>query len=189
MEPNENLWKHLLIRVVIISGIGILVGYVLYRKAVFMPSMVPFQFVESSITAGLAYAFLKKSTYRNMAAALCGWYFIALLTFADINPWLPILYGAYILGITAAILIDDYIITKLGATNPFVRIIFAGAIISVMNGVIIVALRLVSWQFSHFEWSFKNMEYGAIIGLAVGIGIELAEYADRKMAEFNENYA
>jgi len=188
MNTIEESWKHIALRVLVISGVGILVGFIFYRGHVIIPTMRSFQFTESSITAGLAYAFWKSSTTRNVFAALFIWYVLATGLFVEFNWWLPILHLAYIGGITASIYLYN-IVVKRYARRAILRIIFAGAIIAVANGFILIVLSLfrfdaaISHLTTRLEWANRNMELGAIIGLAIGIGIEIAEYLNGKFIE------
>jgi hypothetical protein len=190
MNTTANDWKHVILRVIVISGVGIIVGFIFYRYSVFIPTMRSFQFTESSITAGIAYAFLKSSTPRNLWASLFVWYVVLTGLLVEFNWWLPILNLAYISGITAAIFIYNRVMNKPFANRAILRIIFGGAITATANGFIIVALGLFSSKsvVSHFTvWldAIKfNVEIGAVIGLAIGIGIEIAEYLNGKLTEY-----
>jgi hypothetical protein len=152
--------------------------------------MRPFQFTENSITAGLAYAFWKSSTSRNMWIALFIWYILTIELLVEFNWWLPILNLAYISGITAAIFVYNTVVNKPFVTGMFLRVIFAGVIIAIANGVIVIVLGIFSLNViaSHFaDWLdaiIFNIEIGIVIGLAVGIGIEIAEYLNKKLSEY-----
>ena len=56
MNTIENAWKQAILRALIVSLSGIILGFVLYQNAIFVPTMVASQFLKSSITAGIAYA-------------------------------------------------------------------------------------------------------------------------------------
>jgi len=193
MKKNENHWKHILLRAAIISGAGIITGYIIYGSSVFVPTMKAFQFTESGVTAGLAYAFFKSSMTRNLWTALFVWYVVLCGLLIEFNWWLLILNLTYIGGITGGILLYNRVVAKPYLNKLFLRIIFAGAIISIANSIIIVVLGIFSlWVVvAHFPvWSdaiWFNMKIGAIIGLAIGIGIELAEYFDGALVEYENN--
>jgi len=73
LDTIENIWKHIILPVIVVSGIGILVGFIFNRNQIFIPTMRSFQFTESSVTAGLAYTIFKKPTLRNIWVALFIW--------------------------------------------------------------------------------------------------------------------
>ncbi|MDE3056740.1 MAG: hypothetical protein KGJ59_02115 [Bacteroidota bacterium] len=191
MNTIESTWKHLLLRAAVVSGVGILVGYIFYRSSVFNPHMRAFQFTVSSITAGIAYAMLKSPVPRNLWAALFSWYIILTGLLITFNRWMLILNLVYIIGVTVAIFVYNNVAAKPFLKRAVLRVAFAGAIIATTNGLIIIVLSLVSVRtviVSHFttllKWVNLNMQFGAIIGLAVGIGIELAEYLDKNVVAY-----
>jgi hypothetical protein len=185
-------WKHLLLRAAVISGAGILVGYIFYGGLVFDPTMKASQFFISSITAGLAYAFLKSSKPRNLWAALLIYFIVFAGLRVEVSWWNTILNLVYISLITAAIFVYNYIVRKPFSKYVILRIIFASAITSIANGLIIVVLgafnvQVIVNQFSHwFEAVEFNVMIGAMIGLAIGVGIELAEYFNSALVEYEE---
>jgi len=74
MNIIENPWKHVILRALVISGIGVLVGSIFYRSSVFIPTMRPFQFTVSSISAGIAYAFSEK--FNATPSLACTFYLV-----------------------------------------------------------------------------------------------------------------
>ena len=190
MNIIENPWKHVILRALVISGIGVLVGSIFYRSSVFIPTMRPFQFTVSSISAGIAYAFLKSSMRRHLLPALFIWYVVLTGLLVKLTWWALILNLTYISGVACAILIYSYAITKPYSNRIILRIIYSGAIMSSINCLIMIALAVFSLNaiFSHFSvWlsSVKhNAELGAIIGLAFGLGIEIAEYLNGKLNQY-----
>ena len=192
MDTTENTWKQTILRALIVSTSGILVGFVFYGNAIFVTTLMPYQFIGSSITAGIVYAMLRSQSPQSVWAILFVWY--ALLTGREgiHNSWLFILYFTYIAGITAAIFAYNYIVARPFANRVALRPIFAAAITAVVNGLIIIALELISYMVYGVHLKFRldivnsNAQFGAIIGLAIGIGIEIAEYIIRKLSESGE---
>ena len=142
MNTSKDIWKHLILRVFVIAGVGILVGYIFYRDNVFTPTIRAFQFLGSSITAALVYAVLKSYSSRYLWPVLFVWYVILTGLIVEFNWWLPILNLAYIGGITAAIYAYNYITTRLFVNSAALRIVSSGTIISIVNGLIIIVLSL-----------------------------------------------
>jgi hypothetical protein len=192
---EEHIWKHVLLRAFAIAGIGVVIGYVFYGDKVFIPTMRASQFMVSSITAGLSYALLKSSAQRNFWSVIFVWYVLLCGVFVEFNRWLIILNAVYIGGISGAILLYTYVVPLKYTNNFMVRIFFAGAIISVANGIIIVVLGFFSFGtiMSHFSvwWEsvLFNLKIGSIIGLGVGAGIEIAEYFNGALVEYEEGLA
>ena len=190
MTSIENTWKHIILRVIVVSGVGILVGLTLYRSSVFVPTRWAFQFTVSSISAGLAYAFLKSPLRRHLLPALFIWYVILTGLLLRLTWRSLILDLAYIGGVAFVILIYNYGTTKPYLNNVVLRIIYSGAIMTIVNCVIVICLALFSLNsvLSHvsvFLSSIKlNAEIGVIIGLAVGAGIEISEYIIGKLSEY-----
>ena len=192
MNANEQ-WKHILLRAVTISGVVVFVGYILYGGNVFTPTMKASQFMASGITAGLSYAFWKSEKPWNMYAALFCWYIAATFLLIDFNRWLLILNLSYIGCIASAVVLNNFVAGKPFAKNFIVRIFFAGAIIAIANGVIIVILGMFSYFTIINRLSIRqeallfNVKIGSVIGLAAGAGIELAEYFNGALVEYEQN--
>ncbi len=190
MDTIENTWKHIILCAIVISGVGILVGFIFYRYSVFIPTMRPFQFAVSSISAGLAYAFSKSSIQRHLLPALFVWYVVLTGLLVKLTWWSLILNFAYVGGITSAIFVYNYAASKPYSNRIILRIIYAGAIIAIANGLILMFLGIFSVKVIFFHFSVwlsaieYNVEIGAVIGLAIGLGIEIAEYLNGKMNEY-----
>ncbi len=192
MDTTENTWKQTILRSLIISGSGILVGFLLYGRAITISTLMPIQFTLSSITAGIVYAVLKSQSPRSVWAMLFVWYALITGREAMHNSWLFILAFVYIAGITSAIFAYNYIVARPLANRLVLRPIFAGAITALVNGLIIIALALIQYMVYgvHFKIRLEivnaNVQLGAIIGIAIGIGIEIAEYLIKKLNEDEE---
>ena len=192
MNTIENTWKRSILRALIVSVTGIIAGFILYKNAIFIPTMIPFQFLRSSITAGIVYAALKSQSPRNVWPMLLVWY--ALLTGQPAlhNPWLFYLTFANVAGITFAIFTYNKIVTRPFAKRLVLRLIFAAAITALVNGLIVITLNLIQFAFYHVHFAIRlaiinlNAQFGAIIGISIGIGIEIAEYLIQKLNQSEE---
>ncbi|GEM_PF-1396301 len=193
MNTTENSWRHIILRAFIVSGVGILVGFILYRSAVFIPRMWPFQFTVSSIPAGVAYALNKSSMRRHLLPALLIWYIILTGLIVKLTWRSVILNFAYVVVITLAVFVYNYVVTKPFSSKAILRIVFAGAIISIANGSITILSAIYLFKFilaNSVVWLNAlehNAEIGAVIGLAIGAGIEIAEYLNNKLCEHEIN--
>ena len=192
MDTTENTWKQTILRALIISGSGILVGFLLYGRAITISTLMPIQFTLSSITAGIVYAALKSQSPRSVWAMLFVWYALITGREAMHNSWLFILAFVYIAGITSAMFAYNYIVARPLANRLVLRPIFAAAITALVNGLIIIALALISYMVYGVHFKIRldivnsNVQFGAIIGIAIGIGIEIAEYLIKKLNEDEE---
>jgi len=182
MDSMHDAWKYVVSRALIVSGSGMILGFILYQFLIFTPTMKPSQFTFSSINIGITYAALKSHSPRNGLAALFVWYIIATTVFVQFNWWLLILNVAYIAGMACAVFILQRVVNTRLAQGSLQRIVLAGAVVSVTNALIVIVLTLFSLRvlISHassiMETIFYNLQIGALIGLATGIGMELAEY-------------
>ena len=186
MESIQIYSKQIIVRILIVAGTGIAVGFVLFRSAIFIPTMTTIQFTISSITVGLFYSMIKSSTLRNGLATLLIWYFVNSVFFDPHNRWMWILNLAYISGIAGACYLSMFTIKKGYVNGMVMRIAAFTVFIAIVNGLIVVILSLYSWRraIAHldklFQSTLSNLELGAMIGLGLGIGIEIAEYIINK---------
>lgn len=189
MTSTHNSSTHAILRAVVVSGSGLILGFILYRSLVFTPTMKAFQFTVNSVTIGVAYAGLKSSSTRNGFAALFVWYVLLTAVIGEFNSWLPILSLAYIVGMASATFVHQRAVKMRLLRGAIQRIVAAGAIIAIANALIVVFLALFSLKVavSHasrmMETIYHNLQLGALIGLATGLGMELAEYLNRKFIE------
>jgi hypothetical protein len=175
--------KHALMRAVVVSGLGIGLGFVFYQFSVFTPTMKAFQFTMSSVTIGVAYAALKGHSTRNGLAALFVWYVVLTAgVIRDFNSWLLVLNLAYIGGMAAATYVHQRVLNTRFSTGRIQRIVLAGVTTALANGLIVLFLALFFLQaaIAHaaaiMETVYYNLQLGSLIGLATGSGMEVAEY-------------
>jgi hypothetical protein len=185
MDTTQGAWKRAIARAIVVSVLAIAVGLLFYRLSVFVATMRAFQFTISGISIGLAYAALKGDALRNGLAALFVWYALLTGLMEDFNSWLLILNLAYIGGMAGATYLHQRVVQSRVVRGALPRVALAGAFMSIANGLIVVFLVLVSWRtavFTHpatwLDVAYVNLQIGALIGLATGLGMELAEYVD-----------
>jgi len=182
MVSTHNRWKHAITRAVVVSSLGILLGFALYQLSAFTPTLKTFQFTLSSVTIGIAYAASKAHNTRNGVAALFVWYVILTGLVREFNFWLLILNLAYIGGMTGATLVHQHFAKRGLVKGAIGRIVLAGVIVAVANGLIVWFLSLfylkttISHAAAIMETVFFNLQLGALIGVATGLGMEVAEY-------------
>lgn len=181
MKNIEEL-KRAAFRFIIVSGLIIALAYLIYRIAVFTPTMWAFQYFISGITIGISYTTFRNKNYREGIVLLLLWYIILVGVISQGNYWVFILEGVYTCIIALAIHLYLIIISKPFIKNEITRIIISIIILGLCNSLIVVVLNLYTLQsiFSHFpnmlDAMFLNMKIGAMLGLFMGVGIELANY-------------
>ncbi len=182
MKINSDSIVQSILRFLIVSGVVIIGGYLVYEKSVFISTQWPYQFFSSGITLGIAYAAFCDNHIREGIAMLLGWYLILTLSPPGHNSWLFILFGAYVILIAYAVYYYLRIIKKSFASNSLVRIIIACVLIAVTNSIIVLVLVLITLPASsanlviRLEGMFLNLKIGAGLGLLFGFGAELADY-------------
>jgi hypothetical protein len=188
MNSTQKTWTEALVRTIVVAGSGVLLGFALYESQVFTPTMVAFQFTMSSVSAALVYATMRSTSIRNGLATLLVWFVVLTWAIEEFNPWLLWLNSIYIIGIGVAILTYTHLIRELLFRFGFARIFLAGALLSIANGLIIVVLALITRRYGLQDaekiWTLvvRNCEFGALIGLAVGCGIEIAEIVMKRLS-------
>ena len=179
---NTEIMMRAIIRFSIIAGLIITLAFLIYRIAVFTPTMWAFQYFISGITIGLAYVTFRDKNYRIGLVLLLLWYIILVSVISEGNSWVFILDGAYTCIIALAVHLYIIIINKPFIKNEISRIIASTIILGVCNSLIILVLNLYSFQslFAHFSYMldamFLNLRIGAMLGLFMGVGIELSNY-------------
>jgi len=120
--------------------------------------------------------------FTSFYPVFLAWYIILVGVISQGNYWVFILEGVYTCIIALAIHLYLIIISKPFIKNEITRIIISIIILGLCNSLIVVVLNLYTLQsiFSHFpnmlDAMFLNMKIGAMLGLFMGVGIELANY-------------
>ena len=190
MHTNENTLRQEILRALIVTASGILVGFALYGNAVFVSTLMPSQFTVCSGTAGIVYTTLKSKKRRKEWAMLIVWYAIYTGQQSMYNSSVLIRSLTCIAGMTFAVLVYNRIVIRPFANRMVLRPIFAAAIVALVNGLLAIALEFIAYMVYHVPFKIQldtvmsNAHMGAIIGFAIGIGIEIAEYLIRKMHEY-----
>jgi hypothetical protein len=173
--------NHTIIRGLIVIASGIGVGFLFNRSLIFIPTMVAFQFTYSSITAGLFYAFLKSSSLRSALLAALVWY-VASTVIDPKNHYTLVMDCVYVVGISAAVYLYLHLIRGPVFNGIVHRIATMSLLTGLTNALIAIGLVLFWAVFARIslhrapQLGFENFQIGTLIGLGVGVGIELAEY-------------
>jgi hypothetical protein len=181
MSPLKGHINHTIVRILIVCASGIAAGFLFYGSLIFIPTMVPFQFTYSSITASLFYGFQKSSSLRNALLAVLVWY--AASTLIDVkNSSMLVLCFAYVAGISVVVYLYLRLIHRPVLNGVFQRVATFSLLTGTVNLIIAVALTafwaaLAGMSFHRVpQIAVDNFQIGTLIGLGIGAGIEIAEY-------------
>ena len=176
-----ELVKQALVRCISISGVIIGLAYLIHGSSVVIPTRWPFQYLISGITIGIAFTTFRDNNYREGIALLALWYVILLGSIAERFMWIFILEGTYIIIISFAVYLYITIIRNPFINNEFLRVCTSIVILALANSFIIIVLKLISLTpiYPHlsqiFDAMFLNMKIGAMLGLFMGVGVELSD--------------
>lgn len=176
-----ELIKQGIVRCISVSGVIIAIAYFIYGSGIFIPTHWPFQYLISGITIGISFTTFRDKNYREGIMLLALWYIILLGSVAGERKWTFILEGTYIVTISVAVYFYITIVRKPFIDNEFLRVCTSTAILGVANSFIIVVLKLFSFTQIYprlpqiFEVMFLNLKIGAMLGLFMGVGIELSD--------------
>jgi hypothetical protein len=178
--------KQFILRVVIIAGCGMFVGFLWSGSSIFTSTNMAFQFTANSIAAGLSYALFKRTSVLNSFLVLFCWFLI--LTFVEEfnNRWMYVLNVVYTAGIASVIYVYILFVDKKILHNTIRRVLgLTGAIatINVLHVLVLVLISLgLSWIHypryvsSIYSSCLINLRIGAINGFGVALGIEIVDY-------------
>jgi hypothetical protein len=181
MSTLQGHLKPLLVRLLVITTSGLLVGYLFRGSSIFNPSTVAFQFTFNSITAALFYSTMKSSSTRNALVVALVWYLLSTLTYPK-NVHMIVMYLVYVAAILAAVFFYIHLIRRTMFQGIVQRIVAFSLLTATLNGIVVIVLEIIWTIFTgaHFQRTsaivFENFQLGALIGLGVGVGIQIAEY-------------
>lgn len=184
MSFSRNHLFRTIYRTVLVIITGMTTGFLFYGALIFVPTKTPFQFTLSSVTAGLFYGFSKSSSYRNALAMALIWYVVS--TLIDVhNWWLFVISLIYIAGISTSVYVYMILVKRPPFNGILQRVATISLLTGIFNAVVILVLSAIQSRFSHVRLSvvigvmLDNFQLGTLIGLGIGIGIEIAEYTLR----------
>jgi predicted RNA-binding Zn-ribbon protein involved in translation (DUF1610 family) len=182
MQLTELSWKQLIVRGVIVAAAGLAIGFAFYQSWIFIPRMRPFQFTVISVTAGIFYAAVKQPAIRNGLAALVVWYVVLIFLIERFTKWQAVLSFVYLAVTASVVYLYVYAAGRLPLRGWVQRIAAMLTLTAVGNALIVVVLGLI-WLREAFsrpqvlaESSLFNLKLGGLVGLGLGIGMEIAEY-------------
>ena len=187
MDSTEKFLKQVAVRALIVTGIGLGIGFLIFRLNIFKSSMPTFQVTMACVTVGVFYAMLKGYNLRNAMAVLLLWYLISNIIDGPRHYWMMIVNLVYIAGLSLTVYLYMLIIRKGLISNIIIRIALFVVITAIMHALIVYVLALfslpkaVAQPYSIMLVGFHNLELGTLIGLALGIGIEVADYTVCKL--------
>ena len=182
MTNGHDNVRNTVLRMVLVLCVTAGFGLLFFQLEVLNMKMMASQFLTSGVTAGVSYAAWKSSRWRDGLAALVVWYFVETFLITEYNWWLLVLSFAYIAGIGAGMLLFVTFVRKEIVHGMMQRIAAAGVIIAIANAIIIVFLGFWSWTAvkaspGYFaSMVFRNLQFGTLIGVGIGLGAECAEY-------------
>jgi hypothetical protein len=181
MSTLQGHFKPLLVRLLVITISGLLVGYLFRGSSIFDPSTVAFQFTFNSITAALFYSTMKSSSTRNALVVALVWYLLNTLTYPK-NVHMIVMYLVYVAAILVTVMLYIRTIRRPMFQGIVQRIVAFSLLTALLNGLVVIVLEIIWTVFAGAQFQrtsaivFENFQLGALIGLGAGVGIQLAEY-------------
>lgn len=182
MSTDGEVLKESAVRVVVVGGLAVISGLILFGSKTLNPVMGAFRYVADGVTIGIAYAAFKSGQVRNGFAAELIWYMLIMTLMGySYGWWNYVMTAAYMVGLTAAVYLLLFFIKKNYVRGLILRFVAAVIILVVAYWVIILFLQVVNRglfvnPLRSFKWVFMFTETGAIIGALCAIGMELSEY-------------
>jgi predicted RNA-binding Zn-ribbon protein involved in translation (DUF1610 family) len=185
--------KEPILRGVTVAAAGLAIGFAFYQWQIVIPHMRAFQFTVISITAGIFYAAIKQPAIRNGLAALLVWYVLLTFLIERFDPWHLILNFVYIAVIAVVVYLDVYASGRLPLGGRLQRIAAMLTLTAVGNALIILIIGLILLREALskpqvlVDSSFFNLKLGGLVGLGLGIGMEIAEYVIAQLSSEVKN--
>jgi hypothetical protein len=192
MEPIQLSLKQAILRGVIVAVAGLVIGFAFYQRWIFTPRMRPFQFSVISITAGIFYAAIKQPAIRNGLAALVVWYVVLTFLMERFAKWNVVLNFIYFAVTAGVVYLYVYAAGRLPLRGRLQRIAAMLTLTAVGNALIVVVLGLIWFREALsrpqvlVDSSFFNLRLGGLVGLGLGVGMEIAEYVVDRLSRDGE---
>ena len=181
MSSSRNHVFRSVYRTLVVVVTGMMTGLLFYGSLIFVPTKSPFQFTLSGITAGLFYGVSKSMSYRSALAAALIWCVVS--TLLDVhNWWLFVVSLVYITGIATSVFVYMMLVKRPLFNGILQRVATISLLTGIFNALVILLLYAIQYTFIYARLStvasfaLENFQLGTLVGLGIGIGIEIAEY-------------
>jgi hypothetical protein len=187
MEDQKGALARAAVRALIVAAATIIVGLLLFRERVFVPTSRDFQFVVCGVTGGVFYAALRASSIRNGFAALFVWYLFLTLLVGRLTLWNATLDLVYMVAVAAAVSLSFRLDRSSILRTKLQRVAGMAVFMAIANALAVLVLSLIHFQtlrahpLTVLEYSLLNLELGTVIGIGLGGGMEIAEWALRTL--------
>jgi|GEM_PF-2844277 len=190
METNwtQDVVKITVVRLIVVAITVVAFGSLFFRLSVFDLRVLPSQFVTSGVAASVVFAALASPRRRDGAIALLVWFVVLTFIVGRFTLLHANVNAAYVAGVGASVYAYDSCVRRGTLRGGVQRVAFAGVLTAVANAVIMVYLALFSWYTVFASTGFfasmvfRNLQIGTLVGIAFGLGAELAAYIIRGMS-------
>jgi hypothetical protein len=172
---KENYYSILLMTLFGLAG-SILLGFIFYRKAIFIPAKPAFQFVMNGFMGAL---FLGLLEYRSVRAQTYGIILILAIALLGTGNALTLAYFIrnvlYLAGLLLSILLYYQLLKKNSRISYYLRSFILVSLYALLNIVAGTLVYLINAKegFPALSFIYQLAIYGALIGLGIGLGADL----------------
>ncbi len=185
---TQDVVKITVVRLIAVTFTIVAFGCLFFRLSIFDLRVLPSQFVTSGVTASVFFAALASPRRKEGLIALLVWYIVLTFLVGRFTPWQANVHAAYVACVGAAVYVYDRFVRREIVRGGVQRVASAGILTAIANAVVIVYIGLFSWRTVFASTGFfasmvfRNLQFGTLIGIAFGLGAELAAYVLLKMS-------
>lgn len=183
---TQDVVKVTVVRLFVVALTIVAFGSIFFRLSIFDLRVLPSQFVTSGIAASVCYAALASPHRRDGIIALIVWFLVLTFLVGRFALSQANANAGYVAGVGAAVYVYDRFVGREIVRGGVQRVASAGVLLGLANAVIMVYIGLFSWRTVFASTGFfasmvfRNLQFGTLVGIAFGLGAELAGYVLRK---------
>jgi hypothetical protein len=184
-DSAKKRLRHALLRMALVLCSTLGFGFLFFRSAVFDMRTMASQFLTGGVSAGISYAASKNPRRWDGYGALFLWYVVLTFFVGQFEPSRPAAQLVSVAGIGGAVSVYCWCIRRGFVLGPVQRVAAAGLLTGAGNALIVIILGV----FPGYAYSaslglyasvvFRNIQFGTLLGITIGIGAEIAEYLIR----------
>ncbi len=165
--------------ILVSTTISVLVGMLFTNYAIFNVSSPGFQFLAYAVIASGFYTMLRLSSEKN-ALLLLGILFLIYLYITRSSELLPIFRNFMVIaGITIVTLIFQKIIDKTFDEISFGKFLIWGALFGIVYIAVTMVLVGIMGSENSGYYYMNNLRLGFLMGIGLGLGLEISNLIDR----------
>ena len=154
---------------------SIIIGFIFYRRSVFVPTNANFQFVMSALYGSLFFGLIEYNSFRDQIFGVIILFFMNLILFTGKHISISyITRDFFYLGcLFLSVKFYSYLIKRFSQLKYYLRSIILALIYGLSYGIVgWISFTLTKGELAPISFIYFIAKYGILIGIGIGLGLD-----------------